>query len=57
MVLAMLAGVGFGFYFVALKMAGPAGVVWPMATARMGSLSVCSIMLLGLRRPGDGVRR
>jgi uncharacterized membrane protein len=46
--LAVLAGVGFGCYFVALKMAGPAGVVWPMATARMGSLSVCSLMLLGL---------
>jgi drug/metabolite transporter (DMT)-like permease len=47
MALAMLAGVGFGFYFVALKMAGPAGVIWPMATARMGSLSICGLMLLG----------
>jgi drug/metabolite transporter (DMT)-like permease len=46
--LAVLAGVGFGIYFVALKMAGPAGVVWPMATARMGSLTICSLMLLGL---------
>jgi drug/metabolite transporter (DMT)-like permease len=46
--LAVAAGGGFGVYFVALKMAGPAGVVWPMATARMGSLSVCSPMLLGL---------
>jgi uncharacterized membrane protein len=48
-VLATLAGVGFGLYFVALKMAGPAGVVWPMATARIGSLSVCSLMAIGLR--------
>jgi len=47
--LATLAGVGFGIYFVALKMAGPAGVVWPMATARMGSLAVCSLMALGMR--------
>jgi drug/metabolite transporter (DMT)-like permease len=47
--LAVLAGVGFGVYFVALKMAGPAGVIWPMATARMGSLSVCSLLFLGLR--------
>jgi drug/metabolite transporter (DMT)-like permease len=47
--LAILAGVGFGFYFVALKMAGPAGVVWPMATARMGSIAVCSLLLLGVR--------
>jgi len=45
--LAMVAGVGFGFYFVALKMAGPAGVVWPMATARIGSLTTCSALLLG----------
>ena len=49
LILALLAGVGFGLYFVALKMAGPAGVIWPMATARIGSLSVCSLMLLSLR--------
>lgn len=46
--LAIVAGTGFGVYFVALKMAGVAGVVWPMATARIGSLTVCSLMLLGL---------
>ncbi|HUZ96795.1 MAG TPA: EamA family transporter [Edaphobacter sp.] len=46
--LAVAAGIGFGIYFVSLKMAGVAGVVWPMATARIGSLSVCSLMLLGL---------
>jgi drug/metabolite transporter (DMT)-like permease len=50
--LAMLAGVGFGFYFVALKMAGPAGLLWPMATARIGSLATCSVLLLAtLLRP------
>lgn len=48
-VLATIAGVGFGCYFVALKMAGPAGLVWPMATTRIGSLIVCSLMFLGLR--------
>jgi uncharacterized membrane protein len=48
-VLAMLAGVGFGCYFVALKMAGPAGVVWPMATARIGSLTVCSLIYVAQR--------
>src|ERR1035438_1856804 len=42
--LAMLAGVGFGFYFVALKMAGPAGIVWPMATARIGSITTCGVI-------------
>jgi len=46
--LAIAAGVGFGIYFVALKVAGTAGVIWPMATARMGSLSVCSLLLLGM---------
>ncbi len=46
--LAVAAGTGFGIYFVALKMAGAAGVLWPMATARIGSLSICSLMLLGL---------
>jgi drug/metabolite transporter (DMT)-like permease len=46
--LSVAAGAGFGIYFVALKYAGAGGVVWPMATARMGSLAVCSLMLLGL---------
>jgi drug/metabolite transporter (DMT)-like permease len=46
--LSVIAGAGFGIYFVALKGAGAAGVFWPMATARMGSLTVCSLMLLGL---------
>jgi len=57
MVLAMLAGVGFGFYFIALKMASPSGVIWPMASSRIGSLSICSLMLLNLKRrpakPGE----
>jgi uncharacterized membrane protein len=44
MALAMLAGVGFGFYFVALKMAGSAGIVWPMATARIGSITTCGVI-------------
>jgi drug/metabolite transporter (DMT)-like permease len=54
--LAVAAGVGFGIYFVALKMVGPAGVFWAMGTARMGSLSVCSLLLLGLgvRDAGSG---
>ena len=50
--LAVLAGVGFGIYFVALKMAGVAGVIWPMATARMGSLSVCVLILVGMALRG-----
>jgi drug/metabolite transporter (DMT)-like permease len=59
--LAMLAGVGFGLYFVSLKLAGPSGLLWPIVTARIGSLSVCSLMLLGSRlrsrgRPEQQVR-
>ncbi len=56
--LAVVAGVGFGIYFVALKFAGSAGVIWPLATCRMGSLTVCSLLVGGmaLRRTGDGER-
>jgi drug/metabolite transporter (DMT)-like permease len=49
MVLAIAAGAGFGLYFVALKYAGPGGLIWPMATARMGSLTTCGGILLALR--------
>jgi len=54
--LAVAAGVGFGVYFLSLKMAAPTGVVWPMATARIGSLTVCSLMLLGLGMRGGQPR-
>ncbi len=47
--LAVGAGAGFGLYFVALKYAGAGGVVWAMGTARMGSIAVCGVMLVGLR--------
>jgi drug/metabolite transporter (DMT)-like permease len=46
--LAVAGGVGFGVYFVALKFAGAAGVIWPLATARMGSLAVCSLLVGGM---------
>jgi drug/metabolite transporter (DMT)-like permease len=46
--LAVVGGVGFGVYFVALKFAGAAGVIWPLATARMGSLAVCSLLVGGM---------
>ena len=47
--LALLAGVGFGIYFVGLKMANPLGFFMPVALARVGSLTTCGVMLLGLR--------
>jgi drug/metabolite transporter (DMT)-like permease len=50
--LAIAAGAGFGFYFVALKYASGAGPVWPMAMARMGSISTCGLILLVLRGAG-----
>jgi drug/metabolite transporter (DMT)-like permease len=46
--LAVAGGVGFGIYFVALKFAGSAGVIWPLATCRMGSLAVCSLLVAGM---------
>ena len=49
-VLAIAAGAGFGFYFTALKLASPAGLLWPMANARMGSLTTCALLLLILPR-------
>jgi drug/metabolite transporter (DMT)-like permease len=53
--LAIGAGAGFGLYFVALKFAGAGGLILPMATARMGSISTCGLILL-LLRGADGVR-
>ncbi len=45
--LASVSGAGFGVYFVCLKFAAAAGLVWPMATARMGSLCFFSLLLGG----------
>jgi drug/metabolite transporter (DMT)-like permease len=52
--LAILSGAGFGVYFVALRFAGTQGVFWPLATSRMASLTLCTMMLLALRLCGDG---
>ena len=52
--LAIGAGAGFGIYFVALKYAGMAGPVWPMASARIGSITMCGLILLTLR--GEAVQ-
>jgi drug/metabolite transporter (DMT)-like permease len=58
--LAIFAGVAFGVYFVALKMANPLGLVMPMAIARASSLVLCSVVLGGLalvgRRDVGGTR-
>jgi drug/metabolite transporter (DMT)-like permease len=52
--LAVLAGAGFGIYFVALKMAGALGPVVTMATARVGSVGVCVLLLVVLWMRGGG---
>jgi drug/metabolite transporter (DMT)-like permease len=56
--LAVGAGAGFGIYFVALKYAAVGGLIWPMATARIGSLTTCSVILLAttLLARGEGRR-
>jgi drug/metabolite transporter (DMT)-like permease len=56
--LAILAGAGFGIYFVALKFAATGGLIWPMAAARMASLTTVSLWLALLwfgRAPGVSV--
>jgi len=55
--LAILSGAGFGVYFTALKFAGVAGVVWPMATARIGSLTTCSLLLVATALSGSQYQR
>jgi uncharacterized membrane protein len=52
MVLSAIAGAGFGIYFIALKMAATSGIIWPMAAARFGSLTTCSLLLAILSRFG-----
>ncbi len=46
MLLSVSGGVGFGIYFVALKQGGTVGLLWPAAAARVGSLCMCSLLLL-----------
>jgi uncharacterized membrane protein len=50
MALASFAGLAFGTYFVALKLASPLGLLMPMAIARASSLLVCLPLLLMLQR-------
>jgi len=55
--LAVGSGAGFGVYFVALKYAAAGGLVWPMATARIGSLTTCSVILLVVTLTSGGGER
>ena len=49
LVLALIGGVGFGIYFVALRLANPLGVLEPMAIARSASLVTCALLLVLVR--------
>ena len=44
--LSIAAGAGFGLYFIALRMAGAGGLVWPLALSRSVSISVCLLGIL-----------
>ncbi len=51
--LATLAGIGFGLYFVAIKYAGAhSSPLWTMAFARTGSISTCALTLFAFRVAG-----
>ena len=52
MALAIGGGLGFGFYFVALRMDNALGVLEPMALARSASLVTCVLLLLAVRLRG-----
>jgi uncharacterized membrane protein len=43
--MSLLAGVSFGVYFIGLRMANSAGLLWAMATARAGSVTTTAIIL------------
>jgi len=45
MALAIIGGLGFGFYFVALRMSNGLGVMEPIALARAASLVTCLVLL------------
>ncbi len=49
MLLAVIGGVGFGFFFITLRMDNPLGVLVPIAVPRAASLVGC-VLLLGLMR-------
>ena len=46
LVLALIGGIGFGIYFVGLRLANPLGMVEPVALARAASLVTCALLLV-----------
>jgi drug/metabolite transporter (DMT)-like permease len=54
MLLAIVGGIGFGVYFVAMRMANPLGAFEPTALARVASLATCALMWLVAKRAEPG---
>jgi drug/metabolite transporter (DMT)-like permease len=52
--LAIAGGLGFGFYFVALRMDNPLGVLEPLVLSRAASLLTCLVLLAVLRKGAKG---
>jgi drug/metabolite transporter (DMT)-like permease len=48
LILSTLSGIGFGVYFVSLKYAGEAGLLWPMAMSRTGSIATAAFLLTAM---------
>jgi drug/metabolite transporter (DMT)-like permease len=46
LVLALVGGIGFGIYFVALRLANPLGLLEPVAVARAASFVTCALLLI-----------
>lgn len=44
LLLAALAGIGFGVFFILLKLAGKSGVVWPLLYARLASFALTTVI-------------
>ncbi len=53
MTFAIAAGVGFGLYFIAMKMAGREGLLWPMTSVRVGSFATCAVLVLATLRRSE----
>ena len=49
--MALLAGLGFGFFFTALGQVGDTSVFWPLVAGRLVSCALMAAFALGTRRP------
>lgn len=54
MTLAIIGGIGFGVYFVALRLGNPLGLIEPLAIARAASLLTCGLLSLIAARTNIG---